>query len=115
MTRDDEELELVEDDENDEEDDLEEAEVDELDGYGGMAVVRGFTAGLVLGAIVGAGLALLVAPDRGDVVRQRIKRSLRGVQDDARDRLDDWRGEARRELKKQRRRLQRRLRRRSRD
>jgi hypothetical protein len=105
----DEELELVEDEEELEDEDLDDEDLDDFEDYPTTLGVRGFLAGVLVGAVVGAGAALLLAPDRGEVVRKRIGRTWRDLQDDARDQLDDWRGEARREVKKQRRRLRRRL------
>jgi hypothetical protein len=105
----DEELELVEDEEELDDEDLDDEDLDEFEDYPTTLGVRGFLAGVLVGAVVGAGAALLLAPDRGAVVRKRIGRTWRDLQDDARDQLDDWRGEARREVKKQRRRLRRRL------
>src|SRR2546430_426984 len=55
---------------------------------GGGPSTLGFVAGLVLGALVGAGVALLVAPDRGSVTRKRLKRFVRRVRSDTKDRLD---------------------------
>jgi hypothetical protein len=111
----DEELELVEEDDDLEDEDLEDEELEEFDEHPLSTGIRGFVAGVLIGALVGAGVTLLVAPDRGETVRKRIGRNLREFQDDARDHLDDWRGEARREVKKQRRRLRRRLNRSRRD
>ena len=102
MTRED-DLELVEGDVEDDEFD----EDEELVEVGTLAGARGFAAGLVLGALVGAGLALVIAPQRGEVLRQRVKRGLRDIHEDAREQLDDWRGQARRQLRSQRRRLRR--------
>ena len=62
-------------------------------------------------AVLGAGVAILLAPERGEVLRRRLGRNIRHLQGDALDQLDDWRGDARREVQKQRKRLQRRLRR----
>ncbi len=42
------------------------------DGLGGGQ----FAAGLILGAVVGAGLALLFAPERGSRTRRNLKRRL---------------------------------------
>lgn len=108
----DDDMELGEEIEEEEADnDLEvDDEVEELEGGSGFAVVRGFAAGLVVGALVGAGIAILVAPERGDVLRKRIGSGLRDIHDDARGQLEDWRDDARRELSKQRRKLKRRLR-----
>jgi hypothetical protein len=70
----------------------------------------GFMGGLILGALIGAGIALLVAPERGDVTRRRIRRRLRDLTGDARERLDDLRVGAERELSRRGRHLRRRLR-----
>jgi len=107
----DKELDLVEDDEEFDDDDLEdlEDELDEVETHPSSLGVRGFVAGVLVGALAGAGVALLLAPDRGETVRKRIGRSWRDFHDDARDQLEDWRGDARREVRKQRRRLRRRL------
>ena len=99
----------IEEGETDEELELED-DAEELEGYGGMAVLRGFAAGLVVGALVGAGIAILVAPERGEVLRKRIGTGLRDIQEDARGQLEDWHDDARRELSKQRRKIKRRLR-----
>lgn len=34
----------------------------------------GFVGGLVVGALLGAGIALLLAPARGEIMRRRLKR-----------------------------------------
>lgn len=76
------------------------------------AVERGgsagsFAAGMVFGALLGAGIALLFAPDRGDKTRRRLGRGLRRLRDEARDGLDDVSREARRELARRRKTLER--------
>ena len=71
----DEELELVEDDEDLDEEDLDDEDLEELEAYPVSMGIRGFVAGVLVGALVGAGVALLVAPDRGETV---IPRSQRG-------------------------------------
>lgn len=63
----------------------------------------GFLAGVVCGALVGASLALLFAPERGDAVRRRLRRRLRRLGGDAREGLDDVTGRARREMLRRRR------------
>ncbi|MBI4421668.1 MAG: YtxH domain-containing protein [Gemmatimonadetes bacterium] len=89
--------------------DNEDEEAEEpLDG-GGRSGTLGFIAGLVLGALVGAGVALLMAPDRGVVTRKRLTRLARKVRDDARHHLDSWRDDVRRELSRRRRRLRERV------
>jgi len=50
---------------------------------------RTFAAGLILGALVGAGLALLMAPQSGAETRRTLTRRARRLADDARDRYDD--------------------------
>ncbi len=101
------ELDLVEQDEEIEEDDeeLEDAVADE-----GTGALAGFIGGLLEGAVIGVGIALLVAPERGEVTRRRLRGRLRDAQDGARDRLGHWRDDAGRRLKRKRRRLRRRLR-----
>ncbi|UCG87053.1 MAG: YtxH domain-containing protein [Gemmatimonadota bacterium] len=108
MKRDDEKN-LVEEDLEDEE--FDDEDLEEYDEFEGLIGLRGFAAGLVIGALLGAGVALLIAPERGEVVRKRITRGIREIHDEARDQLGDWRGEARRELGKQRRKIKRQLRR----
>ena len=98
MTTDDQDLELLQDDV----DELDEEEVESDEHMSGGV---GFIFGLVLGGLLGAGVALLTAPDRGSVVRRRIRTRFSDLHDDARDHLDDWRDEARREVGKQRRRV----------
>jgi hypothetical protein len=103
MSKDDRDDELERDDEetSDEEEELLE------DGGASGGVL--FLAGFVLGALLGAGTALLLAPERGQVVRRRIRGRLDDFRDDAVERVGDWRKEARRELRRQRRRLKDRL------
>jgi gas vesicle protein len=42
-----------------------------------------FAAGLVVGALLGAGLALLLAPDRGSRTRRSLSRRLRRLREEA--------------------------------
>ncbi len=58
-----------------------------------------FLAGLMLGAAVGAGVALLLAPESGDRTRRAIRRRVRGLSDDAADGYGAARKEVRRLLK----------------
>jgi hypothetical protein len=95
------------DDEIMEQDDDVEHDDEARDGRGGSGV--GFLVGLVLGALVGAGTALLLAPDRGDVTRRRIGRQVRRLRRGAQDRFDDVRDGAERELRRARRRVRRHL------
>jgi hypothetical protein len=61
--------------------------------------------GIVLGALLGAGIALLFAPDRGTKTRRRVGRHLRRWSEEAADTFDDTASRARRELTRRRRRL----------
>lgn len=109
MARDkrDKELDLVEDDDEELEDDEDLEEMYEGEGTSGIA---GFIGGLMLGAMLGAGIALLIAPERGDVTRRRLRNRFQDVAEDARDQFDDWRDSAERELRRGRRTVKRKLR-----
>jgi gas vesicle protein len=48
----------------------------------------GFAAGLVVGALLGASIALLFAPDRGDRTRRAVRQRLRRLRDEAADGLE---------------------------
>jgi gas vesicle protein len=48
-----------------------------------------FISGLLLGAIIGAGVAYLTAPQPGKKTRKRLKRAAVGVRDSASARLDN--------------------------
>jgi gas vesicle protein len=50
---------------------------------------RPFAAGLILGALIGAGVALLFAPQSGEETRRLLRRKARKVADAAEDRFDD--------------------------
>lgn len=54
-----------------------------------------FLSGLIIGAAIGAGIALLLAPQSGKRTRRQLVRSVEGFTDDATDRLDDVTGELR--------------------
>ena len=62
-------------------------------------------AGMVLGALVGAGVALLMAPDRGSVTRRRLKKLVGRMRHDAKERVEDWRDDVKAELKRRRRQI----------
>ena len=51
--------------------------------------VINFISGLLLGAIIGAGVAYLTAPQPGRKTRKRIRRAASDIRDSATDRLDD--------------------------
>lgn len=48
-----------------------------------------FMSGLLLGAVIGASIALLTAPEPGRRTRRRIQRSAVGLRDNASDRWED--------------------------
>lgn len=51
--------------------------------------VMNFVSGLILGAVIGAGIALLTAPESGRRTRRRIRRTASDVRDTASDRWDE--------------------------
>lgn len=51
--------------------------------------VASFVSGLILGAVIGAGVAMLTAPQPGRKTRRRIRRSAKRVRGSAADRFDD--------------------------
>jgi gas vesicle protein len=50
---------------------------------------RPFVSGLLLGALIGAGLALLFAPQSGEETRRIIRRKTKKLAAEAQDRYDD--------------------------
>ena len=50
---------------------------------------RTFAVGLLIGALVGAGVALLVAPHSGEETRRLIRRKAKRIASEARDKFDD--------------------------
>ncbi|MEX2465906.1 MAG: YtxH domain-containing protein [Gemmatimonadota bacterium] len=54
-----------------------------------------FMSGLVLGAVIGASVALLTAPEPGRRTRRRIQRSANDFRDTATDRWEDLADEVR--------------------
>jgi gas vesicle protein len=48
----------------------------------------GFAAGLIVGGLLGAAIALMFAPDRGDRTRRAVRRKLRDLRDEAADGLE---------------------------
>jgi gas vesicle protein len=65
----------------------------------------GFVSGFFLGVLMGAGIALLFAPERGEKTRTRLRRRMRSLSEDARDGLDNASSRTREELQKRRKRL----------
>ncbi|MFN2316540.1 MAG: YtxH domain-containing protein [Gemmatimonadales bacterium] len=59
-----------------------------------------FLTGLGLGALLGTAVALLYAPESGEITRHRIRRQFRTIRDDAADELRDRTRHARRELRR---------------
>ncbi len=57
---------------------------------------RTFLAGLAIGALVGAGVALLFAPQSGEETRRDVSRKARRLARDARERYDTMRDKVRR-------------------
>lgn len=59
-----------------------------------------FLLGLGLGALIGASMALLYAPESGEVTRRRLQRRFRALRDEAADEWRDATRTARRELRR---------------
>jgi len=57
--------------------------------YDHEAQVLNFLSGLVLGAVIGAGVALLTAPEAGSRTRRRIRKVAGEARSTATDRWDD--------------------------
>ena len=57
--------------------------------YDYEAQVFNFVSGLVLGAFLGAGIALLTAPESGQRTRRRIRRAAGDIRENASDRWED--------------------------
>jgi gas vesicle protein len=53
------------------------------------AQVLNFISGLLLGAVIGAGVAMLTAPQSGRRTRRRIRRAAVDLRDQTSDRWDD--------------------------
>jgi gas vesicle protein len=51
--------------------------------------VINFISGLLLGAVIGAGVAFLTAPHTGRKTRKRLRRAATDLRDSTTDRLDD--------------------------
>lgn len=63
--------------------------------YDQEAQVFNFIAGLLLGAVLGAGVALLAAPESGRRTRRRLRKAAGEIKDTAADRWDDLADEVR--------------------
>jgi gas vesicle protein len=73
----------------------EDARESKMDSDSGNGGIRTFAAGLVIGALVGAGIALLVAPSSGEETRRMIARRARRLAADTQERYEDARHELR--------------------
>jgi hypothetical protein len=89
----------------DEDEELDDEEVEETTEPTGRSGTMSFMAGMVLGALVGAGVALLMAPERGVVTRRRLKKFVSRIGNDAKDKVEDWRDDVKAELKRRRRQI----------
>jgi gas vesicle protein len=65
----------------------------------------GFSAGILLGVVLGATIALLFAPERGQKTRGRLRRRVQSLGDDAREGIDRAGSRTRKELLRRKRRL----------
>ena len=65
----------------------------------------GFVAGVLFGAFVGAGIAILFAPQRGDKTRGNLRRRIRALREDASEGLDRVGSRTRKELRRRQRRI----------
>jgi hypothetical protein len=88
----------------DSEDGLETA--DSAASTGRRRATGGFAAGLLIGALLGASLALLYAPERGSRTRHELRRRLRQLREEAGAELERAGGGARRELRRRRRQIE---------
>jgi uncharacterized membrane protein YccC len=68
--------------------------------------VGGFAVGVIFGAFLGAAIALLFAPERGDKTRRNLRRRLRSLRDEAGDQLERAGKRTGRDLLRRRRRLE---------
>jgi len=57
--------------------------------YDQEAQVMNFITGLLLGAIIGAGVTMLTAPQSGRRTRRRMRKAAVGVRDTAQDRWEE--------------------------
>ena len=57
--------------------------------YDHEAQVTNFISGLILGAIIGAGVAMLTAPQSGRRTRRRLRKTATGIRDTAGDRWEE--------------------------
>jgi gas vesicle protein len=77
-------------------------EIEATDSSRGAA---GFAGGLLLGIVLGAGIALLFAPEQGQKTRGRLRKRMRSLGEDAREGLERAGSHTRKELLRRQRRL----------
>lgn len=70
--------------------------------YDESSATFNFLTGLAVGLIIGAGVALLMAPQSGKRTRKRIRRTATDVREAAGERVDDLTGELRSAVGKKR-------------
>lgn len=75
--------------------------------WGGIGALG---AGIVIGVLIGAGVALFVAPQTGRALRSRVRRGVRRLRDRSDDAFDALRGELKLAAREKRRALRRRMR-----
>ena len=66
----------------------------------------GFAAGVLIGAVLGVGLGMLFAPDRGNATRRRLRKRLAKLREQAGGGLETAGKRTRKELASRRRRLE---------
>jgi len=66
--------------------------------YEDNAGLFNFASGLLLGAVIGAGIALLTTPQSGPRTRRRIRRAAHDIRDGASDRWEDLADEMKRKV-----------------
>ncbi len=72
---------------------------------GRFAGLAGFAIGLTVGALLGAGAAMLTTPVRGGTARRRLRHGVEDLSDELRDRASRLRDETGRRMDRTRRRL----------
>jgi gas vesicle protein len=92
--------------EHDQEATDEQAQEAALENDGGAGA---FAAGVVVGALLGAGLALLFAPESGVRTRRRLRRGAEALRERATEGLDEATRRTRKDLIRRRRRLEKQL------
>jgi gas vesicle protein len=71
----------------------------------GSRTGAGFLAGIVFGVFLGAGVALFLASDRGDKTRNKLRRRMRSLGEDALEGLDRAGSRTRKELRRRQQRI----------